>query len=100
MNTLTQRAAEELLKRDGAGVIWQAHLTAARLDREGNRHAADILLAVADAAEKAVGRTAPSERVPGRLGENAGTQAGGSKLEPLNNERTWHSERRRQVYRI
>ena len=79
MNTLTQRVADELLKRDGAGVIWQAHLTAARLDREGNRRAAEILLAIADAAEKALIRAAPSERVPGRVGGTCRNPGGGSK---------------------
>ena len=78
MNTLAQRVADELLKRDGAGVIWQTHLTAARLDCEGNRRAAEILLAIADAAEKAVCRAAPSEgsgEVGGRMPEpQAGDQ--------------------------
>ena len=70
MNTLAERVADELLKRDGAAVIWQAHQTAARLEREGNRRAAEILLSIADAAaEQAMRRAAPSDWVPGRLGE-------------------------------
>ena len=79
MNTLAQRVADELLKRDGAGVIWQAHLTAARLDCEGNRRAAEILLAIADAAEKAVCRAAPSEG-SGEVGGECRNPGGGIKI--------------------
>ena len=97
MNTLAFRVAEQLLRRDGAGVIWQAHQAAARLEREGNRRAAEILLAIADAAaEQAVRRAAPSDWVPGRWG-GCRTPGGSKKPAPLNNKGTRHSERQGKV---
>ena len=56
MNNLAESVAVELLKRDGAMVIWQAHLTAAKAQRDGDLRAAEILLKIADAAEEAVRR--------------------------------------------
>ena len=77
MNTLAKRVADELLRCDGAAVIWHAHLTAVRLECEGNLRAAEILLSIADAAaEQAMRRTAPSDWAPGRLGRMPETQAG------------------------
>jgi hypothetical protein len=54
MESLAERVAKELLRDDGAAVIWQAHETAAKAFREGNHRAAEILLNIADAAEEAV----------------------------------------------
>lgn len=59
MNSLTEQVAAELLRRDGAAVIWQAHDAAARAYRNGNPRAAEILLRIADAAEGAVRRDIP-----------------------------------------
>ena len=56
MDSLTEQVAAELLRRDGAAVIWQAYETAARAHRDGNPKAAEILLRIADAAEQAVRR--------------------------------------------
>ena len=72
MTDLAERVAAELLSRDGAGVIWQAHVAAARAYREGNRSAAEILLQIADAAAiqaASMQRKAPHEIIPsGALG--------------------------------
>jgi hypothetical protein len=59
MESLAEQVAAELLDYDGAGVIWQAHITAARVYHD-NPRAAEILLMIADAAEKAVRRGAPA----------------------------------------
>ena len=59
MSSLTEQVAAELLRHDGAAVIWQAHATAARAYRDGNPKAAEILLRIADAAEEAVRRDLP-----------------------------------------
>jgi hypothetical protein len=56
MDGLTERVAAELLRLDGAAIIWQAHEAAARAHREGNAKAAAILLSIADAAEEAARR--------------------------------------------
>lgn len=49
--------AADLLSTDGIAVVWQAHITAARANRDGHhRKAADILLRIADAAEDAMRR--------------------------------------------
>jgi hypothetical protein len=49
---LAERIALELLRHDGAAVIWQAQVTAATAYREGRAKAAEILLKIADAAEE------------------------------------------------
>lgn len=74
MDSLTESVAIELLRRDGASVIWQAHVTAARVYRDGESRAAEILLNIADAAEEAMRRDGAvgslettTVRVPGRL---------------------------------
>jgi hypothetical protein len=54
--TLTESVALELLRRDGAAVIWQAHMTAANVYRDGHPRAAEILLNIANAAEEALRR--------------------------------------------
>ena len=59
VDRLADAIAVELLSRDGASVIWQAHLTAARVYRD-NPRAAEILLMIADAAEEALRRDAVS----------------------------------------
>lgn len=53
MDRLAEVAAD-LLRTDGIAVIWQAHITAARANRDGHPRAAEILLKIADAAEEAV----------------------------------------------
>jgi hypothetical protein len=54
MISLAECVAKELLTRDGAAIVWQAHVAAAKAYREGNPKAAEILLRIADAAEEAV----------------------------------------------
>ena len=55
MDSLAMSVALELLSRDGARVIWQAHVTAAKVYRDCPP-AAEILLRIADAAEETVRR--------------------------------------------
>jgi len=66
---LTEKAALDLLERDGIAVIWLLHLTATKAYREGHPRAAEALLEIGDAAEQClrrdrgcapVGGTAPS----------------------------------------
>jgi hypothetical protein len=51
MSRLAESVALELLKQDGIGVVWQAHLAASTARRLGNRVAAERLLEIAEAAE-------------------------------------------------
>ena len=51
---LHERAALDLLARDGIGVIWKLHLDAANAYRGGFLKSAEILLATADAAERLI----------------------------------------------
>lgn len=62
--SLAEKIATELLKRDGVAVIWQAHLTAARAKRDGYPKAAEILLKIADAAEDAARRNGAPPQSP------------------------------------
>jgi hypothetical protein len=64
MKDLAASVAAELLSRDGTIVIWQAHMAAARVYRDGYPKAAEILLRIADAAEEAA-RCAADEDVAG-----------------------------------
>ena len=64
-----QRAARDLLARDGIGVIWKLHLDAANAYRGGYRRGAQILIATADAAERLIRRTSKSELME-RLSES------------------------------
>lgn len=56
MTDCLAEVAADLLRTDGIAVIWQAHITAARANRDGYRKAAEILLRIADAAEDATRR--------------------------------------------
>lgn len=56
MTDCLAEVAADLLSTDGIAVIWQAHITAARANRDGYRKAAEILLRIADAAEDATRR--------------------------------------------
>jgi hypothetical protein len=58
---LVERIALELLRRDGAAVIWQAQVTAATASREGHAKAAEVLLKIADAAEEILRRDVERE---------------------------------------
>jgi hypothetical protein len=49
---MTERLALDLLERDGSAVIWLLHLTAARACGDGHPRAAEILLEIADTAER------------------------------------------------
>jgi hypothetical protein len=49
---LTEKLALELLERDGMPVIWLLHLTAAKARGDGHPRAGEILLDIADAAER------------------------------------------------
>jgi hypothetical protein len=48
------KAALDILTRDGIGVIWKLHLDAANAYRGGFLNGARILLATADAAERLI----------------------------------------------
>jgi len=50
---LTDKIAKQLLVDQGLKVIWKLHADAAALDRIGNQIAAESLLEIADAAERA-----------------------------------------------
>jgi hypothetical protein len=50
---LAEKIARDLLAHQGLEVIWKLHADAATLDRIGNQTAAESLLEIADAAERA-----------------------------------------------
>lgn len=56
-----ERAALDLLGRDGVAVIWRLHLDAAEAHRAGYQRGAQILLDTADAAERLL-RQAAADR--------------------------------------
>jgi hypothetical protein len=47
-----EQVATDLLDHSGLAVIWQLHLSAARLYRTGNKPAAWLTVEIADAAER------------------------------------------------
>ena len=49
---LAEKIALELLAHDGASAVWQLHVVAAKVYRDGGARAAGILLDIADAAER------------------------------------------------
>lgn len=49
---LHERAALDLLTREGIAVIWRLHLKAATAYRDGHPLAAETLISTADAAER------------------------------------------------
>ena len=53
-----ERAALELLGRDGIAVIWRLHLDAAEAHRDGYQRGAQILIDTAEAAERLLRRAA------------------------------------------
>ena len=53
-----ERAALDLLGRDGLAVIWRLHLDAAEAHRAGYQRGAQILIDTADAAERLLRRAA------------------------------------------
>jgi hypothetical protein len=57
-----EQAADNLLRRYGLVVIWDLHLMAARLNREGRPKAALSLIEIADAAGCEWQRRAASDR--------------------------------------
>jgi hypothetical protein len=59
-----EQAADNLLRRYGLVVIWELHLMAARLNREGRPKAASSLIEIADAAEFEWQRRAAANRKP------------------------------------
>jgi hypothetical protein len=61
MSQLEESVAQELLARDGIGVIWDAHVAAEAAYRVGNVRAAYILLNIADAAETIWRGKSPNE---------------------------------------
>jgi hypothetical protein len=63
---LHERAALELLGRDGIAVIWRLHLDAAEAHRDGYQRGAQILTDTADAAERLLRQAA---KEPSRDGD-------------------------------
>jgi hypothetical protein len=53
-----ERAALELLDRDGIAIIWRLHLDAVEAHRNGYARGAQILIDTADAAERLLRRAA------------------------------------------
>jgi hypothetical protein len=53
---LTEKLALNLLERDGLSVIWLLHRTAAQALGDGHPRAAEILIEIADAAERCLRR--------------------------------------------
>ena len=60
-----EKAALDLLARDGISVIWKLHLDAANAYRGGFFNGARLLLATADAAERLIRHTANSDLMRG-----------------------------------
>ncbi len=52
VQTFAEKIALELLARDGTSAVWQLHVVAARIYRDGYARAAGVLLEIADAAER------------------------------------------------
>jgi hypothetical protein len=73
---LAERIALELLRHDGAAVIWHAQVTAATAYRDGHAKAAEILLKIADAAEEILRRDVEREISSHRLRQVPGWVAG------------------------
>jgi hypothetical protein len=53
-----ERAALELLARDGIAIVWRLHLDAAEAYQAGYQRGAQILIETADAAERLLRRAA------------------------------------------
>jgi hypothetical protein len=54
MASSTQRIAQTVLSREGVGAVWELHLDAAMLYRDGCPKLAKIMVEIADAIEQMV----------------------------------------------
>ena len=50
--TLAEQLAHSMVANQGIAMIWQLHIDAATLDRNGNPASAAALIEIADAAER------------------------------------------------